>query len=205
MGQASRGGTGGAVRPVIEAEAGRGDAGSAARLVAEEGSGGGAQECPASQTEVETLVPEPPRAGVEGVAEEESAPRAPVVEEARVLVPVEARDEGVVATVMAQAATEGVVPVVQLSDSSEEFGDSRDIDPAAAASAADRIAEFVSAPEEVLSSGMSEGPHHGAIIQSGVPLEFLATSRRRKPSGSRILRPAPRFWAISTVPWSSTE
>ena len=36
---------------------------------------------PPSQTEVETLVPEPPRAGVEGVAEE-SAQRAPMAEEA---------------------------------------------------------------------------------------------------------------------------
>ena len=56
---------------------------------------------------------------------------------------------------------------------SEEFGDSRDIDPAAAASAVDKIAEFTSACEEVLNAGTSEGPHHGAIIQSGVPPEFL--------------------------------
>ena len=71
-------------------EAGRSDADSAARPVAEEGAGGGAQERPASQTEVETLVLEPPRAGVEGVAEGESAPRAPVAEETRVSVPAEA-------------------------------------------------------------------------------------------------------------------
>ena len=44
--------------------------------------------------------------------------------------------------VTVQAATESVIPVVQLPDSSEEFGDSRDIDPATAASAADKIAEF---------------------------------------------------------------
>ena len=75
--------------------------------------------------------------------------------------------------VTAQTAPENVVLVVQLPESSEEFGDSRDIDPVAAASAADRIAEFTSASEEVLSTGTSEGPHHGAIIQSGVPLEFL--------------------------------
>ena len=130
--------------------------------------------------EVETLVPEPPRAGVEGVAEEESASRAPVVEEesvptapveveARVLVPAEAQDEGVVAAMMAQAVTESVIPVVQLPDSSEEYRDSRDIDPAAAASAADKIAEFTSAYAEVLDAGTSEGPQHGAIIQSVAP------------------------------------
>ena len=60
--------------------------------------------------------------------------------------------------------TESVIPVVQLPNSSEEFGDSRDIDPAAAASAADKFAEFTSAYAEVLDEGTSEGPHHGAII-----------------------------------------
>ena len=122
---------------------------------------------------METLVPKPPRAGVEGVAEEESSAKAPVVEETRVSVPAEDRDEGVVAATTAQAAPESMVPVVQLPDSREEFGDSRDIDPAAAASAADKIAEFTSACEEVLDEGTSEGPHHGAIIQSEVPPEFL--------------------------------
>ena len=92
-----RGGVDDAARPDIKNEAGRSDAGSAARPVAEEGAGGDVQEHPASQAEVESLVPEPPRAGVEGLAEEESAPRAPVVEETRVLVPGEAQDEGVVA------------------------------------------------------------------------------------------------------------
>ena len=123
---------------------------------------------------VTTLVPEPPRAGVEDITEEEeSAPRAPVAEETRVSVPAEARDEGVVAATMVQAEPESVVPVVQLPDSSEEFGDSRDIDSAVATSATDKIAEFTSACEEVLDEGTSEGPHHGAIIQSGVPPEFL--------------------------------
>ena len=82
-----------ATAPVDAAgDAGRGGADDIARPVIEEGSGGGAQERPAGQAEVETLIPEPPRAGVEGVAEEESAPRAPVVEETRVLVPAEAQD-----------------------------------------------------------------------------------------------------------------
>ena len=143
--------------------------------------------------EMETLVPEPPRAGVEGVSEEEeSVPRAPVAEETRVSVPAEARDERVIAVKTAQVAQESTVPVVQLPDSSEEFGDSRDIDPAAAASAADRIAEFTSACEEVLNAGTSEGPHHGAIIQFGVPPEFLRDEQEavwqvQIEAGSQIL------------------
>ena len=86
------------------------------------------------------------------------------------------------------------MPVVQLPKSSEEFGDSRDIDPAAAASAADRIAEFTSASREVLNAGTSEGPRHGAIIQSGVPLEFLRNEQEEEAvwkvqfeAGSQIL------------------
>ena len=101
------------------------------------GTGGGAQERPAIQIGLETLVLEPPRAGVEGVAEEESAPGAPTEEETCVPEPARALDDGVVAAVTAQAAPENVVPVVQLPESSEEYGDSRDIDPAAAAGAAD--------------------------------------------------------------------
>ena len=106
MGEAGRGGADDATRPDVGVEAGRGDADSAARPVAEEGASGDAQERPASQTEMETLVPEPPRAGVEGIAEEEeSVPKAPVAEETRVSVPTEAQDEGVVAGVTAQAVT----------------------------------------------------------------------------------------------------
>ena len=59
---------------------------------------------------MKTLVPEPLRAGVEGVAEEEES--APVAEETRVSVPAEAQDEGVVAATTAQAAPESVVPMV---------------------------------------------------------------------------------------------
>ena len=130
--------------------------------------------------EVETLVLEPPRAGVEGVTEEESAPRAPAVEEIFVPEPAGARDDGVVAAVTAQTALENMVPVVQLPESTEEFGDSRDIDPAAAASVADWIAEFMSASEEVLNAGTSEAPRHGAIIQSGAPLEFLRNEQEEE-------------------------
>jgi len=92
-----------------------------------------------------------------------------MVEEAHVSVPAEGQDEGVVVvitaqTVTAQAAADSVIPVVQLPDSSEEYGDSRDIDSAAAASTTDKIAEFTSAFAEVLDEGTSEGPQHGAII-----------------------------------------
>ena len=168
-------------RPDVKVGAGRGDADSAARLVAGEGeTGGGTQERPASQIGVETLILEPPMAGVEGVAEEKSALGAPAEEETCVSEPAGARDDGVVAAVMAQAAPENVVPVVQLPESREEFGDSRDIDPAAAASAADRIAEFTSASEEVLNTGTSEGPRPGAIVQSGVPLEFLRNEQEEE-------------------------
>ena len=160
-----RGGMEDAARLDVEIEAGRGDADSAARPVAGEGeTGGGMQECPASQIGVETVVLEPPRARVESVAEEESAPGAPAEEETRVPEPTGARNGGVVAAVTAQPAPENVVPVVQLPESSEGYGDSRNIDPAAAAGAADRIAEFTSASEEVLNVGTSEGPRHGAII-----------------------------------------
>ena len=128
---------------------------------------------------METLILKPPRAGVEGIAEEESAPRAPAMEETCIPEPAEARDDGA-AALTAQTAPESVVPAEQLPESSEEYGDSRDINPAAAASAADRIAEFTSASEEVLNAGTSEGPRHGAIIQSGVPLEFLCNEQEEE-------------------------
>ena len=57
-----------------------------------------------------------------------------------------------------------MVPVVQLPDSSKEYGDSMDIDPAAAASAATHIAEFASASAGMFEAGASEGRHFGAIV-----------------------------------------
>ena len=92
------------------------------------------------------------------------------------------------------------MPVVQLPESSEEFGDSRDIDPAAAASAADRISEFTSASEEVLNAGTSDGTHPGTIVQSGVPLEFLRSEHEEGAVWKVQFRPALRFWATSTAP-----
>ena len=103
-GEVSRGSADDAARTDIEAEVDRSGADSAAQPVAEEGSGGGAQECPASQVEAETLVPGPPGAGVEGVVEE-SAQGAPMVEEAHVLVPTEGQGEGVVAAMTAPTVT----------------------------------------------------------------------------------------------------
>ena len=118
---------------------------------------------------METLVLEPLRAEGEGVAEEEMAQGAPGVEGAPVSEPTEARDEGIVAVVPVPTAQGSLMPVVQLPDISEEYGDSMDIDPAAAASAAAHIAEFASASADVLNAGTSEGPHHRAIIPSGLP------------------------------------
>ena len=111
-GEIGRGGANDATRTDIEIQAGRGDADSVAQPVAGEEMGGGAQERPAGQGEVETLVLEPPRAGVEGVMEEESAPRVLAVEETCVPEPAKAGDEGVVAAVTAQMAPENMVPVV---------------------------------------------------------------------------------------------
>ena len=130
--------------------------------------------------EVETLVLEPPRAEVESIAEEETALGAPGVEGAPVSEPTEARDEGIVAVVPVPMAQGGMVPVVQLPNSSEEYGDSMDIDPAAAASAAAHIVEFASASADVLEAGTYEGPHHGAIIPSGLPSEFLRNEQEEE-------------------------
>ena len=107
------------------------------------------------------------------------APGTLVVEESRVPEPARAGDEGVVAAAMAHTALENVVPVVQLPESSDEFGDSREVDPAAATSAAGRVFEFVTASAEILSTEMYEelgDQGHSdegdwAIVQSGVPSE----------------------------------
>ena len=67
----------------------------------------------------------------------------------------------------------GVTAVVEVPDSSKEYGDSMDIDPAAAASAAAHIAEFASSSAGMIEAGTSEVGHLGAIVPSGVPSEFL--------------------------------
>ena len=137
--------------------------------------------------EVETLVLEPPRAEVESVAEEDTVLGAPGVEGALVSEPTDARDEGLVAVVPVPTAQGSMVPVVQLPDSSEEYGDSMDIDPAAAVSAATLIAEFASASADVLNAGTSEGPHHGAIIPSGLPSEFLRKEQEEEEAWNALL------------------
>ena len=74
----------GAALAVTEVEAGQGNAASAARPDTGGETGGGAQERPADRVEEETLIFEPSRAEGEGVAEEETAQEAPVVEGAPV-------------------------------------------------------------------------------------------------------------------------
>ena len=92
--ETGQGGVDGAALAVTGVEAGQGNAASAARPDTGGETGGGAQERPADRVEEETLVFEPQRAEGEGVAEEEMAQEAPVVEGAPVPGPAEARDEG---------------------------------------------------------------------------------------------------------------
>jgi hypothetical protein len=84
---------------------------------------------------------------------------APVVGLEETLAPesMGARGERAAAVIMAQMAPESVVPVVELPPD-EEFGDSAEIDPNTAASAAARIAKFVSASDAVLGVGTSKAP-----------------------------------------------
>jgi len=99
----------------------------------------------------------------------------PAVEETCVPEPAGARDDGVVVAVTAQMA-----PVVQLPESSEEFGDSWDIDPAAAASAADRVTKFISSSKEVLGTQVYEelgGDNNWVIVQSGAPSDIAQTEQ----------------------------
>ena len=71
-GDAGQGGAVTAAQADAEGEVDRGGANDATWPDVGEGeTGEGAQECPASQIWVETLILEPPRAGVEVVAEEE--------------------------------------------------------------------------------------------------------------------------------------
>ena len=88
----------------------------------------------------------------------ESALRASAVEETRVPEPARVGDEGAAAAAMEQAAPVSVVSLVELPQSSGEYGDS----------------------EEVLGAGTSGGPGHGAIIQSGIPLGFLRSEKEEE-------------------------
>ena len=143
------------------------------------------QERLAGRVEEETLVLEPLRAEGEGVAEEETAQGAPVLEGAPVSGPAEARDEGTVAVVPVPTAQGSVAAVVELPDSSEEYGDSMDIDPAAVASATAHIAEFASASAGMLEAGTSEGGNPGAIVPSGVPSEFLRKEQEEEEAWNK--------------------
>ena len=52
---------------------------------------------------------------------------------------------------------------------------------------------------------MSEGPRHGAIIQSGVPLEFLCDEQEEEAVWKVQIKPGSQILATSTEPWSSIE
>ena len=78
--------------------------------------------------------------------------------------------------------------MVELLDSSKEYGDSMDIDPAAAASAAAHIAEFASASAGMLQAGTSEGGHIGTIIPFGVPSEFLRKEQDEEEAWNAQMR-----------------
>jgi hypothetical protein len=169
--ETDRGGAGAAVQP--EVGTGGGEAGSAAQPEAGEGRASGrAQEHPTGQNEEETPALEPPRVGVEGNVEEEPVPRVPVAEEDDVSEPTRVEDEE------AAAAAEQMA-VAELPSSSSEYGDSANIDPAAAASTLDKFVEFISASAETLCPRMFEelgDEEHGdeggwAIVQSMVPSE----------------------------------
>ena len=84
-----------------------------------------------------------------------------------------------------------VVPVVEIpaevpteeilgTGAPEWFEDLEEVNPNAAAKAAARVADFVSASEDSLDDGPSEGPIYGinwAIIQPGVPSGFTRNER----------------------------
>ena len=104
-------------------------------------------------------------------------------------------------------AQEGVTAVVELPDSSEEYGDSMDIDPAAAASATAHIAEFATANAGALEAGTSEGGHLGVIVPSGVPSEFLRKEQEEEEAwnkqmgvGREILQALDRAFQLHQNP-----
>src|SRR6185503_9175874 len=142
------------------------------------------KERPAGQAAEETLVFEPSRAEDEGLTED-MAQEAPGVEGAPISEPTEARDEGTVAIVPVPTAQEGATAVVELPDSSGEYGDSMDIDPAASGSAAAHIVEFASASAGVFEAGASEGSHLGVIVPSGVPSEFLRKEQEEEEAWNK--------------------
>ena len=72
------------------------------------------------------------------------------------------------------------MPLVNLLQNSEEYVDSGDINPAAAANAADQVFEFVAASEEVLGTQMYEelgSDDNWAIVQSGSPSDIARTEQ----------------------------
>ncbi|XP_039812117.1 uncharacterized protein LOC120675093 [Panicum virgatum] len=113
---------------------------------------------------------------------------APVMEETRIPEPARAGDEGAAAEAAAQAAPENVEPVVELPSSSGEYEGSREIDPAAATSAAGWVFEFVAASAEILCMEMYEeigdqghsDEDDWAIVRSGVPSDITHAEREEE-------------------------
>ncbi|XP_039778352.1 paraneoplastic antigen Ma6F-like [Panicum virgatum] len=159
-GDAGQSGTAEAARADAEDEAGWGGVGRAAQPEVEAGRGGADA---AAQPEVGTgegeagnaAQPEIGGAGAGGGAQE--CPTSQM-EETRVPELARAGDEGAAAAAMVQMASASVGPLMELPQSSGECGDS----------------------EDVLGTGTSEGPGHGAIIQSRVPLEFLRSDQEEE-------------------------
>jgi len=149
-----------------------------------------------------TLVFEPSRAEGEGITED-MAQEAPGVEGAPISEPIEARDEGTVAVVPVPTAQGGVTAVVEMPNSSEEYGDSMDIDPTAAASAAAHIAEFASASAGVLEAERPRGVISGRSSRPGSPRSSSARSKRRRRPGTRRWASVARSCKPSTAPSSS--
>ena len=95
--------------------------------------------------------------------------------------------------------------MMELPDSSEEYGDLMDIDPAAAASAATHIAEFASASAVTLEARTSEGAILGRSSRPGSPRSSSARRKRRRRPGTRRCASVVRSCKPSTVPSSSTR
>ena len=112
--------------------------------------------------------------------EKESALRVPAVEETCIPEPARAGDEGAAAATMERAVPEDAVPLVELPQSGEEYGESGDINPTAAANAANQVFKFIAASKEILGTQMYEelgSDDNWAIVQSGAPSDIAHTEQ----------------------------
>ena len=72
------------------------------------------------------------------------------------------------------------MPLVELPQRGEEYGDSGDINPTTVANTADQVFEFDAASEEVLGTQMYEelgSDDNWAIVQSGSPSDIARTEQ----------------------------